>query len=107
MTKRQELDLLDKTITALGKESYLGPWLAASRAQIERDITSDLFPQAPMPGAAYAEGALIVEAAKVEAKKIREQAQQYADGARDGALERAAQIRAEARRAIERIANQL
>jgi len=44
MTKQQELKILDKAIAELGAQSYLGPWLAEVRAEVEREITSDCMP---------------------------------------------------------------
>lgn len=44
MTKQQELDILKETITRLGPDSYIGPWLAEQLPGIERDIRSDIQP---------------------------------------------------------------
>ena len=44
MTKKQELEILDKTIAMLGRDSYIGPWLADVRGEVERDIRSDIAP---------------------------------------------------------------
>ncbi len=41
MTKTQELDLLDATIEAYGRDSYLGPWLQDVKGEVEREVTSD------------------------------------------------------------------
>ena len=45
MTKQQEIEVLTKTIAALGPDSYLGPWLAEVKSEVERNIRSDFFPQ--------------------------------------------------------------
>lgn len=41
LTKAAELAVLDQAIARLGEHSYLGPWLAAVRGEVERDIRSD------------------------------------------------------------------
>lgn len=44
MTKNQELEILDKTIAALGADTYCGPWLATIRFEVEQSLRSDIFP---------------------------------------------------------------
>ena len=41
MTKKQEIDLLDKFIQRLGPQSYIGPWLASVKLQIVSNIRND------------------------------------------------------------------
>lgn len=81
MTKAQEIALLDEFIAKLGKESYLGPWLAASRGEIVRDITSDIIPSPMLPG----------EAA-TRAKQIVKDAQDWERGFKEGVADRHALI---------------
>jgi hypothetical protein len=44
MTKSEELAVLDAAIAKLGTESYLGPWLASVRFEVEHSLTSDMPP---------------------------------------------------------------
>jgi len=82
MTKSQEIAALDKFIAQLGTASYLGPWLADARAEIVRDITSDIAPSAQLPGAARRDARDIVAAAKAEADSLRQAAESTAAGLR-------------------------
>ena len=43
-TKAQEMAILQRTITELGPDTYLGPWLKSLLAELERDLRCDLFP---------------------------------------------------------------
>lgn len=42
MNKNAELAILDEAIAKLGRNSYLGPWLADVRSFVELDVRSDL-----------------------------------------------------------------
>ena len=46
MLKREELAVIDRAIAELGSDSYLGPWLASVRAEVERDVSNDIEPRA-------------------------------------------------------------
>lgn len=70
MTKSQEIELLDKTIKAFGTDSYLGPWLAESRAAIAADISNDVCINVPMPAAARRVAEDLLTAARAEADRI-------------------------------------
>lgn len=43
-TKKQELQILDKTIAELGPDSYIGPWLQKMRDNVKDLIMNDLLP---------------------------------------------------------------
>lgn len=73
MTKQQEIEVLNKTIAALGADSYLGPWLAEVRAEVESNIRSDYFPIITLAGAQVSADDIIA-AAKNEAVRIIAQA---------------------------------
>jgi len=77
-TKRQELEILDKAIAALGPDSYIGPWLAEVRAEVESNIRSDFFPQITLADSQEAVAG-IINAAKNEAVRIIAQATLKAD----------------------------
>jgi F0F1-type ATP synthase membrane subunit b/b' len=94
MTKAQETALLARTIETFGPSSYLGPWLAEYRAELETTIAQDLPPAAMLPAAAYAEARAILETARQDAERIRTEARTAAAAE----LERA---RVEARRLID------
>jgi hypothetical protein len=87
MTKDQELKALDAFIAKLGPQSYLGPWLAENRLDIERDIRTDSGIDVQLPAAARHEARGIVESAK-----------QWADQTRRQAADRATSIVAQAQR---------
>ena len=97
MTKARELQLLDVTIAQFGHDSYLGPWLADSRAQIAADIQSDVCISAAMPGQARREGAAILEAAKRDAAQILADATEQARLLVEKARKDAADVRSYAR----------
>jgi len=95
MTKAQELAALDRFIAQLGPHSYLGPWLADNRLDIERDITSDCAIDLQLPGAARHTARGIIESAREERERIT-------DGARANAkriLDKA-QAEADTQRAV-------
>lgn len=100
MTKNAELAILDEAIAKLGKQSYLGPWLADVREHVERDIRSDLPVSATLSESqAFAAG--IVSDAREYAAEIR------ANAEKDVAAARAelAKAQADARRLRDQIAN--
>ena len=74
MNKQAELHILDKAITSLGWDSYLGPWLASVRDEVERDITSDFLPSLTLAdaikaGQAKADEVLAALRAELEKEK--------------------------------------
>lgn len=73
MTKANELAVLDTAIAALGSASYLGPWLASVRADVEASMRSDLEP-AGLPSEARRDAETIVSEARIEAARVREAA---------------------------------
>ena len=89
MTKQQEIEVLTKTIAALGPDSYLGPWLAEVKSEVERNIRSDFFPQITIADSvergnqliarAKSDAAAIVAAAEGRAKEIVLSAQRTRD----------------------------
>jgi len=44
MDKHTEIETIKATIEKLGKDSYLGPWLASVLANVEQEILSDIIP---------------------------------------------------------------
>lgn len=74
MNKNAELAILDEAIAKLGRNSYLGPWLADVRGHVERDIRSDLPVSATLSESqAFAAG--IVSDAQKYAAEIRARAE--------------------------------
>jgi len=61
-TKQQELAILDRAIDHLGPQSYLAPWLSQVKAEVERDIRSDIFPSISLADAREQAAAIIAEA---------------------------------------------
>ena len=66
----EELGILDRAIAQLGRDSYLGPWLASVRDEVERDIRSDFSPMSDLPDAAYRKGESIRRRAVKSAELI-------------------------------------
>lgn len=99
MTKDQELAVLDRAIAELGRNSYLGPWLAEVRHEVERDVRNDFQPSATLAQARKG-GEAIRERAQVAAKQILEQATREAKAKDDEARSWAERVREHARRAI-------
>lgn len=87
MTKQSEIELLDGFIAALGKNSYLGPWLASNRDSIVADIRND-FPVT---------GVLFPAEAERQAAQIRQDAVDYARGYRETAIAEAEKLKDAAR----------
>ena len=73
MTKQQELAIFDEFVFKFGAHSYLGPWLQSIRGEVERSITSDLYPMPDLPDAAYRKGEALRLRALAEAETIVEQ----------------------------------
>lgn len=69
MTKRAEIEILRNAITALGTDSYLGPWLASVVAEVEAQIRSDYFPTNTMVESTE-KARLVIEGATLGAVKI-------------------------------------
>ena len=61
--------MLDGAIKQLGADSYLGPWLAQVRSEVERDIRSDIFPQITLKDSVD-EGNRLIARAKLDAHEI-------------------------------------
>ena len=79
MTKQQETDILDQTIERFGRDSYCGPWLAASRLDILAAIKTDLEPQPMLPADAYRHAERIIADAKEQAARIIDDARKQAE----------------------------
>lgn len=90
MTKRQELQRLDRFIASLPTDTYLRPWLEEERAGIEADLLND-FPVAASLAAhrRYAED---------EARSILDRANQSARAIVAEARQQAAELTQEAQR---------
>ena len=78
MNKKTEIELLDATIKAFGRDSYLGPWLAEVRDTLVRDIGNDVCMTAPLPRQAQAQAERMLTAAREQAATIKKQADDYA-----------------------------
>lgn len=104
MTKAQEIALLDSTIAKFGPDSYLGPWLAESRAAIVASIESDHTPgvRVLLPGAAYEQARQILAEAHRVAEETRDRASRQADDILQRADAAVARVKVEARRDVER-----
>lgn len=102
MGKQQELSIIDSAISKLGEDSYLGPWLQSVRCEIERDITSDIFPTTniqesrrqcvTMLEEAKKESGKMIADAKKESERILKEANNSRDAIRNNTrvlLERA------------------
>jgi len=85
MTKNQELEILQNTITTLGRDSYMGPWLKDNLQAIEETMRSD------MPFLSFGE-------VQAWARERREQADRYAEQKIAAAERRAEEIIAEAQK---------
>jgi hypothetical protein len=78
MTKDAELKVLDEAIAKLGNESYLGPWLASIRAEIEMDMRSDVAPVMTVREA-HATAKRIIEVGEAKAQEITARARKTAE----------------------------
>jgi cell division septum initiation protein DivIVA len=99
MTKAQELAVLDKAIAELGQASYLGPWLASVRHDVERSIRGDIGP-ALLPSEATVAAHEIIGAARVDAVTIVERARKDAARELDAARVQRANVLQGAARAL-------
>ena len=79
MNKTSELAILAGAITALGNDSYLGPWLASIAGEVERDIRSDFSPSPTIGGTVAACARLEKEAAARCEEKIARAEKQAAE----------------------------
>lgn len=43
-TKAQEIEILQRTIAALGPDTYLGPWLDSIIEELRADLRNDFYP---------------------------------------------------------------
>jgi len=73
LTKAQELAILDRTIAELGDRTYLGPWLASVRAEVESSLRADYLPEL-LPSAALATARGILATAEQQAAAIIDKA---------------------------------
>ena len=84
LTKAQEIDILLRTITELGPDSYLASWLNSVVDEVRNDLRNDIFPtSSPRETRQRCDGLLSncrtdcanqLAAAKKDADRIREQA---------------------------------
>jgi hypothetical protein len=77
VTKTNELTILDRAITELGPQSYLGPWLSSVRHDVIANIRGDLEPTM-LPSEALRQAADIMRAANDVAAETTATAQQQA-----------------------------
>ena len=94
MTKQQELEILDGAIAELRPDSYLGPWLASVRGELERNIRSDL-PPSPTLAAARAQCEFLIAEAKTAADHIKRESEKTIAAAEikaQQAIDRAASV---------------
>jgi len=103
MTKKQELSVLDKAIAELGKDSYLGPWLASVRANVDADMRSDFVPML-LPRDAERMVAEMLEEARGKVRDLQANAQAKASKLVTEANNDAAVVRARLVRELTRAA---
>lgn len=87
MTKQQELDALRAFYLGLGRDSYIGEWLAGAYAEVESSLRSDITPDVSIKTAQY-RAAAIVAAAEATAAGIIARAEEAAKK-REAAAEKA------------------
>jgi vacuolar-type H+-ATPase subunit E/Vma4 len=107
MTKETEVKILDDTITKLGQDSYLGPWLMMNYDAIISDIRSDMSISMVLPNAARIEGARMIAEAKNEAAKIKREANEWAAAVRDKTRIDTEDLRQRLRREIIKLADKV
>jgi cell division septum initiation protein DivIVA len=107
MTKQDEIKLLAKVIGQFGRDSYIGPWLADNRFQIEADIKSDICINVKMPNAARLEAESILTEAREQAGKLIADANAAALALISGAKNRVDDINGQAREALHRLAGRI
>jgi len=71
MTKAAELAIVDEAIGKLGRDSYLGPWLASVRHELADCIRSDYYPAPMLPWEAYREAERIQQATAQQAAETK------------------------------------
>ncbi len=71
MTKQDELNILQETINKLGDYSYLGPWLAQVKNEIEALILADMQPHLTIADAIYATKEITFKAEQ-DAERLRQ-----------------------------------
>lgn len=96
MTKNQELQILDTAIAALGRDSYLGPWLAEVRAEVVSLISSDILPESVTIASAVERGNQLIARAKSDADEIRSRTDSY----RNRVIDEIAGLRSAAHKAL-------
>lgn len=99
-TKAEDLAILDATIATLGRDSYLGPWLASVRAEVAWSLTSDLEPTAQVAHVRQRE-------LSVEAHEARQLATEKDLRKREVAVEAREQAVRRAEQSTERVRNEL
>ena len=104
MLKAEELAVIDLAIAQLGGDSYLGPWLASVRDEVERDIRSDFSPMSDLPDAAYRKGESIRRRAVKSAELIVATADERAKKIRTTAEAQCAAMRAQVRYELDKLA---
>lgn len=70
MTKSQEIEILHATITKLGPDSYLGPWLFSVAGEVERSIRSDFFPDCSIKDTIAKCNELVADATRTAKDKL-------------------------------------
>lgn len=93
MTKDQELAILDKAITDLGKDTYCGPWLAMVRHEVEQSLRSDFYPDFSLC------------AVRVECAELKKQTEESCKKLCDTVFAENMRLRAEAREKADEIAS--
>ena len=95
MNKSSELAILDKAISELGPESYLGPWLLERRQELDGLMKSDILPTISLADA------------RLEAERILSEAQDGARAKLESAERNASVILADARKVASRSESEL
>ena len=80
-TKAQEMAILQRTITELGPDTYLGPWLKSLLAELERDLRCDLFPMQTL-AQAKAESHALLEQTRTTCTELKTATTQECDALR-------------------------
>lgn len=80
-TKAQEMAILQRTITELGPDTYLGPWLKSLLAELERDLRCDLFPMQTL-AQAKAESHALLEQPRTTCTELKTTTAQECDALR-------------------------
>lgn len=99
MTKDNELEMLCNCASALGKDSYCGPWLASVLGEVESAIRSDFLPEVSLEQTAVRCGTMLSEA-QTKADEILAQAESKAKEREEAASKYVSDLVAHARRQI-------